>query len=96
MYTIPELRLNCFQDVRIPSAKDLYSKLGLRNVSRPGSVGKDGEFTEPVNVQESKLDSLRSGEYAAYAAYANHRDAERQKAEAADNQSVTTETPVSE
>lgn len=88
MYVIPELRLNVFQDVRIPSAKDLYSKFGFRNVTHPGSVGSDGEFTEPVNTQESKLDSLRSGEYAAYAAYANAKDSESSKASESSESSV--------
>lgn len=73
MYVIPELRLNLYQDVRIPSAKDLYSKLGLRSVTHPGSVGSDGDFTDPVNVGQtmSKIDSLRLGEIEAYRQYAD-------------------------
>ena len=64
MYTIPELRLNLYQDVRIPSAKDLYEKLGMRSVASAGSVGKDGDFAEPVNVSTDKItdrERLRTG-----------------------------------
>lgn len=76
MYVIPELRLNTLQDVRIPSAKDLYSKLGFREVTHPGTVGSDGEFAEPVNVNAtmSKLDSLHIGEVEAYRQYAASRN----------------------
>lgn len=73
MYVIPELRLNRFEDVRIPNAKDLYRKLGLRSVARPGTVGKDGDFTEPVNTDAvlSKQDSLTLGQIEAYRQYAS-------------------------
>ncbi len=72
MYVIPELRLNRFEDVRIPNSKDLYIKLGLRSVVRPGSVGQDGEFTEPVNTMSvmSKQDSLTLGQHELYRQYA--------------------------
>lgn len=73
MFVIEELRLNTFQDVRIPSAKDLYSKLGLRNVARAGSVGSDGEFTEPVNLSLSKQDELTRGSVEFYRAYSEHQ-----------------------
>lgn len=71
MYVIKELRLNRFKDVRIPSAKDLYQKLGLRAVSRPGNVGKDGAFEEPVNTgyMMSKQDSLTFGQLEMYRQY---------------------------
>lgn len=76
MYVIPELRLNTFQDVRIPSAKDLYSKLGLRELTHVGTVGSDGDFVEPINrtATMSKLDSLREGEIEAYRQYAASRN----------------------
>lgn len=57
MYTIPKLRLNCFREVCIPSAKDLYQKFGFRSVVSSGSVGKDGEFTEPCN-RDAIIDNL--------------------------------------
>ena len=69
MYTIPELRLNLYQDVRIPSAKDLYEKLGMRSVASAGSVGKDGDFTEPVNVSADKITDLAIGQYELYKQY---------------------------
>lgn len=64
MYIIKDLRLNRFDDVIIPSAKDLYSKFGYRNISRKGSVGKDGNFTVPVNRLDnmSEIDSLSFGQ----------------------------------
>lgn len=61
MYVIDDLRLNCFKDVRIPSNKDLYRQFGLRDVSRPGSVGSDGDFSEPVNSIGSTLSDLSRG-----------------------------------
>lgn len=61
MYTIEKLRLNNFKDVRIPSNKDLYSQFGMRDVPHAGSVGKDGEFTEPVNSIGSTLSDLSRG-----------------------------------
>lgn len=89
MYVIPELRLNTFQDVRIPSAKDLYSKLGMRELTHVGTVGSDGEFVEPVNhaATMSKLDSLRVGEIEAYRQYAaskNSAPAESASSESAE------------
>lgn len=87
MYIIDELRLNGFQDVCIPSAKDLYSKLGLRDVSRPGSVGKDGEFSEPVNISMSKQDELTRGSIECYRVYSDYQQEESRKASSADNQS---------
>lgn len=64
MYTIEKLRLNSFREVCIPSAKDLYLKFGFRSVVSAGSVGKDGEFSEPVNLDalNSQLGSLASGQ----------------------------------
>lgn len=64
MFIIKDLRLNRFDDVIIPSAKDLYSKFGFRNISRKGSVGKDGNFTVPVNRLDnmSEIDSLSYGQ----------------------------------
>ena len=83
MYVISELRLNSFQDVRIPSAKDLYSKFGLRSVASPGSVGSDGNFTEPVNTEQtmSKLDGLRVGEIETYRQYAASQSKPTQSSE---------------
>ncbi len=45
-------------------AKDLYLKFGFRSVVSVGSVGKDGEFSEPVNLDalNSQLGSLASGQ----------------------------------
>lgn len=63
MYTIPELRLNQFELCSIPSPKELYHRIGLRSPqSYSGSVGKDGEFVEPINKIASNLDAIRIGE----------------------------------
>lgn len=72
MYVIPELRLNNFKDVYIPSNKDLYLKCGLHNVVRAGSVGKDGEFVEPCNSLDDKLSSIENGQRQAYDLYEQH------------------------
>lgn len=63
MYVIKDLRLNAFKDVFIPTAKQLYEKLGFSNPSVAGNVGKDGEFAEPVNLQNNadKLTAISLG-----------------------------------
>lgn len=63
MYTIPELRLNSFELCSIPSPKELYHRIGFRSPqSSSGTVGKDGEFVEPINKVASNLDAIRIGE----------------------------------
>lgn len=62
MFTIEKLRLNNFKDVRIPSNKDLYSQFGMRDLAHAGSVGKDGDFTEPVNRLGNTLSDLSRGQ----------------------------------
>ena len=63
MYTIPELRLNAFELCSIPSPKELYQRIGFRSPqSSAGTVGKDGEFVEPINKVASNLDAIRIGE----------------------------------
>lgn len=81
MYVIPELRLNNFKDVYIPSNKDLYLKCGLHNVVRAGSVGKDGEFVEPCNSLDDKLSSIENGQRQAYDLYEQHLYDEQRAAE---------------
>ena len=81
MYIIPELRLNNFKDVYIPSNKDLYLKCGLQNVVRAGSVGKDGNFVEPCNSLDDKLSSIETGQRQAYDLYEQHLYDEQRAAE---------------
>ena len=63
MYVIKELRLNGFKDVFIPTAKQLYEKLGFSNPRSVGNVDKDGNFAEPVNLQNNadKLTAISLG-----------------------------------
>lgn len=81
MYVIPELRLNNFKDVYIPSNKDLYLKCGFHNVVRAGSVGKDGDFVEPCNLVDDKLRSIETGQRQAYDMYEQHLFDEQRAAE---------------
>lgn len=63
MYVIEKLRLNGFKDVFIPTAKQLYEKLGFSNPRNVGNVDKDGNFAEPVNLQNNadKLTAISLG-----------------------------------
>lgn len=63
MYVIEDLRLNGFKDVFIPTARQLYEKLGFSNPRAAGNVGKDGDFSEPVNLQNNadKLTAISLG-----------------------------------
>lgn len=83
MYVIPKLRLNVFADVRIPSNKDLYVQFGMRNVVRPGSVGADGSFAEPVNLVGNKLSDLSRGESEFNQMYSAYVESEARKNEPA-------------
>lgn len=63
MYVIEDLRLNGFKDVFIPTARQLYEKLGFSNPRNVGNVDKDGNFAEPVNLQNNadKLTAISLG-----------------------------------
>ena len=67
MYVINDLRLNDFVLVPIPSPKQLFERLGEKNLISPGS--SDGEFCEPVNVCSNKLSELEKGQRFAELAY---------------------------
>lgn len=52
---IPEkLKLNKFKDVKIPSNKDFFARVGLGSVGTPGSYTGD-ELATPV---KSKIDQI--------------------------------------
>ena len=88
MYTIPELRLNTFELCSIPSPKELYQRIGFRSPqSSAGSVGKDGDFVEPINKVASNLDAIRIGER--YADMARFDELRAKEAEA--NKAVNVE-----
>lgn len=63
MYVIKDLRLNDFQEVFIPSAKQLYERLGYSNPRSVGNVPSDGSFADAVNLQDNvdKLTAISLG-----------------------------------
>lgn len=75
MYVINDLRLNDFVLVPIPSPKQLFERLGEKNLISPGC--SDGEFCDPVNVCSNKLSELEKGQrYAELAYYDSLRQSE--------------------
>lgn len=69
MYVIPELKLNKFQLVAIPKAKDLYARIG--RVGIPASNAYTGD--ESVQYAQRKTDQIRDG-IEQYEQYAREQD----------------------
>lgn len=63
------LRLTNFERVYLPSNKEMYMRYGFR--SGRDAYSSSGERTEPVVMNQSKIDMIKSGEVAAYTEYRN-------------------------
>lgn len=55
MFVVEKLRLNCFRNVSIPSAKDMFLRMGLRN--QPMSDGQVADFSSSTMDQLDNLES---------------------------------------
>ena len=86
MYVIEKLRLNKFENVVIPSRRQLYEKLGPQMVTSPSSSDDAKVFSYPVNKADlmNKSEQLKTG-YDVQLALNKIRDAK-----AAELQTVTT------
>lgn len=65
-YCIESLRLNKFRESSLPSRKDLYERVGRRDVPYECSTKDPREFSDPVNFPDcvSKVDALSIGYHA--------------------------------
>ena len=86
MYVIEKLRLNKFENVVIPSRRQLYEKLGPQMVASPSSSDDAKVFSYPVNKADlmNKSEQLKTG-YDVQLALNKIRDAK-----ATESQTVTT------
>lgn len=66
-YCIEPLRLNKFRESSLPSRKDLYERVGCRDVAYESSTKDPREFSDPVNLPDivNKVDALSIGYHAA-------------------------------
>lgn len=66
-YCIESLRLNKFRESSLPSRRDLYERVGRRDVPYESSTKDPREFSDPVNFPDivNKVDALSIGYHAA-------------------------------
>ncbi len=91
MYVIDDLCLNDFQDVYIPSSRELYERLGYSNPRAVGNVPSDGSFADPVNLQDN-VDKLTAISLGAKIIRSENQDAQRranEEREAVTNKQVS-------
>lgn len=66
-YCIESLRLNKFRESSLPSRKDLYERVGCRELPYESSTKDPRKFSDPVNFPDivNKVDALSIGYHAA-------------------------------
>lgn len=63
MFVIEELRKNnAFKQVRVPSTKDLFSRVGLRSGSG-ATTSSDPDKCPVIGLNQRKLDAIANAEY---------------------------------